>query len=70
MTICANNLEEGMAAMKAMLELLVKESEEKKARIKLQEEKIGRLIRKLEKRPSIPGKKLRKRGGRKGICPK
>ena len=39
MRIGANNLEEEMAAMKAMLERLVKESEKKEARIKLQEEK-------------------------------
>jgi len=36
--------------MKAMLEIFVKESEEKEARIKLQEEKIARMTRKLEKR--------------------
>ena len=35
MTIGTNNLEEGMAAMKAMVERLVKQSEEKEARIKL-----------------------------------
>jgi len=52
MTISVNNLEEEMAAMKAMLERLVKENEEKKARIKLHEEKIVRLTRKLEKQPT------------------
>ena len=52
MTIGTNSLEEKMAAMKAMLELLVKESEEKEAHIKLQEEKIARLTRNLEKRPA------------------
>jgi len=35
-----------------MLERLVKESEEKKVRMKLQEEKITRLTKKLEKRPA------------------
>ena len=35
MTIGTNNLEEEMAAMKAILERLIKESEEKEARIKL-----------------------------------
>jgi len=51
-TIGTNNLEEETAAIKAMLERLLKESEEKKARIKLQKEKIARLTRKLEKRPA------------------
>jgi len=41
-----------MTAMTAMLERLVKESKEKEARIKLQEEKIARMTRKLEKRPT------------------
>jgi len=50
MTIGANNLEEEMATMKAMLESLIKESEEKKVHINLQEEKIVRLTTKLEKR--------------------
>jgi len=50
MTIGTNNLEEEMAAIKAMLERLVKESEENEACIKSQEEKIARLSRKLEKR--------------------
>jgi len=38
-----------MATMKATLERLVKESEEKEECIKLQEEKIVMLTRKLEK---------------------
>ena len=42
-------MKEEMAAMKAMLERLIKESEEKEVCIKLQEEKIARLNRKLEK---------------------
>ena len=50
MTIGTNNLEEGMAAMMTMMEQLIKESEEKEACIKLQEEKITRLTRKLKKR--------------------
>jgi len=37
MTIGTNNLEEEMAAMKAMLERLIKESEENEERINLQE---------------------------------
>ena len=52
MTIGTNSLEEEMATMKAMLERLVKGSEEKEARINLQEEKIARLTRKLEKWPA------------------
>jgi len=52
MTIGTNNLEEEMAAMNSMLERLVKETEEKELRIKLQEEKIARLTKKLEKRPA------------------
>jgi len=51
MTIGTNNLEE-MAAMNAMLERHIKESEEKEVRIKLQEEKIAMLTRMLEKRPT------------------
>jgi len=51
MTTGTNNLEEEMPAMKAMLERLVKESEKKEARIKLQEEKIARLTRGLKKQP-------------------
>jgi len=38
-----------MAAMNAMLEKLIKENEEKEARIKLQEEKIFRLTKKLKR---------------------
>jgi len=38
-----------MVAMKATLEKLVKENEEKEAHIRLQEEKIARLTRNLEK---------------------
>jgi len=49
MTIGTNNFEEEMEAMKAMLERFVKESEEKEARIKVYEEKIARLTKKLEK---------------------
>ena len=49
MTIGTNNLEEEMAAMKAMLERLIKESEEKEVCIKLLKEKIARLTRKLKK---------------------
>jgi len=52
MTIGTDDLEEEMAAMKAMLKRLVNESEEKVVRIKLQEEKIVKLTRKLEKRPA------------------
>ena len=47
-----------MTAMKAMLERVVKENEEEEARIKLHEEKIVRLTRKLDN--SIYRKKLRK----------
>jgi len=42
-TIGTNSSEEEMAVTKAMLERLVKESEEKETRIKVQEEKIARL---------------------------
>ena len=52
MTIGTNNLKDEMAAMKAMLERLVKENEEKEAHIKSQEEKIARVTRKLEKQPA------------------
>jgi len=52
MTIGTNNLGEEMAAKKAMLERLVKKSEEKEAHIMLQEEKSPRLTRKLENRPA------------------
>ena len=47
MTIGINNLKEEMATMKAMLERLVKESDEKEVHIKLQEETIARLTRSL-----------------------
>jgi len=61
MTIDTNNLEEEMAAMKAMLERLIKENEEKEARIKLHEKKIAKLTRKLKKRPAQSlAKKLKK----------
>jgi len=52
MKIGTNNLEEEVVVMKAMLKRLIKENEEKEAHIKLHEEKITRLIRKLEKRPA------------------
>jgi len=52
MTIGTNNLEEEMATMKAMLERLVREGDENKVRIKLQEEKITRLTIKLKKLPA------------------
>ena len=45
-------MEEEVANMKAILEKLTRDNEEKEARIKLQEEKIAKLIRKLEKRPT------------------
>jgi len=50
MTIGTNNFEEEMASIKAMLERPIKKSEEMEACIELQEEKIARLTRKLEKR--------------------
>ena len=50
MTIGTNNLEDGMVAIKAMLERLVKDNEEKEARIKMHKGKIARLIKNLEKR--------------------
>ena len=52
MTIGTNSLEEEMAAMKAMMEKIIKESEKKEACIKLQEETIVRLTKKLEKQPT------------------
>jgi len=52
MTIGTNNLEEDMAAIKTMLERLVKKNEEKEACNKLHEEKITSLTRKLEKQPT------------------
>jgi len=45
-------LEEEMANMKAILEKLTRENEEKEARIKFQQEKIAKLTRKLGKRPA------------------
>jgi len=51
MTIGINNLEEQMAATKECWNVSLK-SEEKEAHIKLQEEKIARLTRTLEKRPA------------------
>jgi len=50
MIIGTNSCEEGMATIKAKLEMLVKGNEEKEACIKLWEEKITRLARKQEKR--------------------
>ena len=47
-----NTLEEEMANMKAILEKFTRDNEEKEVCIKLQEEKIAKLIRKLEKRPA------------------
>jgi len=43
-------LEEQMANMKAILEKLTRDNEEKEARIKFREENITKLTRKLEKR--------------------
>jgi len=60
MTIGTNNLEEEMAAMKAKLERLVKENEEKKACIKLPKEKIDRLKKPGDAVSPISCKKLRK----------
>jgi len=54
MTICTNNWEEEIVAMKAMLEKLVKENEKEEACIKLQEEKIATLTKELEKRSASP----------------
>ena len=51
MAIGVNNFEEEMASINAMLKRLIKESQEREACIKLQEEKIARLTRKLERRP-------------------
>jgi len=48
-TTCSTNLEEEMANMKLILEKLTRESEEKEAHIKLQEEEIAKLTKKLEK---------------------
>ena len=52
MTIGTNSSKEEMAATKAMIEWLVKESEEKETQVNLYEEKITRMTRKLEKRPN------------------
>ena len=52
MTIGTNNLKKEMAAMKGMLKRLVNKREEKETCIKLQEEKITRLTRKLNKWPA------------------
>jgi len=49
MTIGKNNWEDEMAAMKAMLEKIVKESIRNEVHFKLHEEKIARLMRNLEK---------------------
>jgi len=46
-----NSWEKEMAAMKAILEKLVKETEQKEVCIKMYEEKIFMLTKKLEKRP-------------------
>jgi len=59
-TIGTNNWEEEIAIMRAMLEKLIKESEQKVVRIKLHEKKIARLTRKLEAPSLILYKKLRK----------
>jgi len=48
MTIDTNKLEEEMAAMKAMLERVIKKNEEKEAGIKFHEKKIARLTKKLK----------------------
>ena len=48
MMISSNSWEEKMANMKAILQKLIRESEEKEARIKLQGEKIAKLTKKLE----------------------
>jgi len=53
MTIGRNNLKGDIAATKAMWERLIKEGEEKEARIKFQEEKIARLTRKMEQEPAL-----------------
>ena len=50
MMIGPTTLEEEMTNMKAILEKLTRDNEEKKVRIKLQAEKIAKLTRKLEKR--------------------
>lgn len=50
MITSTTTLEEEMDNMKALIERLTKESTEKEARLKFQEEKIAKLTRKLEKR--------------------
>jgi len=52
MMIGTTTLEEEMANMKAILEKLTRDNEEKEAHIKLQKEKIAKLTRKLGKRPA------------------
>ena len=52
MTISTSNWEEEMVAMTTVLEKLIKESKEKEESIKLQDKKITRLTRKLEKQPA------------------
>jgi len=49
MMTSSTSLEEDMANIKAILEKLTRESEEKEARIKFQEEKIAKLTKNLEK---------------------
>ena len=49
MTIGISNLEEEMAAMTAMLENFIKQNERKEACIKLQEENITRVTKKVDK---------------------
>jgi len=51
MMIGVVNFEEEFASMKATLERLSKESAEKDARIKRQEEHIAKLLKKLDKGP-------------------
>jgi len=51
MMIGTVNLEEEFTSMKAMLKTLSKESAEKDARIKRQEEDIAKLLKKLDKGP-------------------
>jgi len=48
MIIVTTTLEEEMANMKAILEKLTRDNEEKDSRIKFQEEKITKLTRKLK----------------------
>ena len=51
MMIGAMNLEEEFTSMKATLERLSKENAEKDARLKHQEERIAKLLKKLDKGP-------------------